>query len=51
MWCPACWRPAAVLDRLVLTATESVWRVHETDTALDDDDRKVLEEDRESRWR
>jgi putative ABC transport system permease protein len=36
-----------VLDRLVLTATESVWQVHETDTALDDDDRKVLEEDRE----
>lgn len=36
-----------VLDRLVLTTTESVWQVHETDTALDDDDRKVLEEDRE----
>ncbi|WP_411878131.1 ABC transporter permease [Polaromonas sp. YR568] len=36
-----------VLNRLVLTATESVWQVHETDTALDDDDRKVLEEDRE----
>ena len=36
-----------VLDRLVLTATESVWQVHETDTALDDDDRKVLEEERE----
>ncbi|WP_431095583.1 ABC transporter permease [Polaromonas aquatica] len=36
-----------VLDRLVLTSTESVWQVHETDTALDDDDRKVLEEDRE----
>jgi len=36
-----------VLDRLVLTATESVWQVHETDTALDDDDRKILEEERE----
>lgn len=40
-------RSGTVLDRLVLTPTESVWRVHEADTALDDEDRKVLEEDRE----
>ena len=37
----------SVLDRLVLTATESVWRVHETDTALDAEDQKILEEERE----
>jgi len=37
----------SVLDRLVLTATESVWKVHETDTALDEDDQKILEEERE----
>ena len=37
----------SVLDRLVLTATESVWKVHETDTALDAEDQKVLEEERE----
>jgi putative ABC transport system permease protein len=40
-----------VLDRLILTATESVWRVHEKaiegDTPLDDDDKKALEDDRE----
>lgn len=36
-----------VLDRLVLTATESVWKVHETDTALDAEDQKILEEERE----
>jgi putative ABC transport system permease protein len=36
-----------VLDRLVLASLESVWQVHETDTALDDDDRKILEEERE----
>ena len=36
-----------VLDRLVLTPTESVWQVHEVDTALDDEDRKILEEERE----
>ena len=36
-----------VLDRLVLTSLESVWQVHETDTALDDEDRKILEEERE----
>jgi putative ABC transport system permease protein len=37
----------SVLDRLVLTATESVWKVHETDTALDAEDQKILEQDRE----
>lgn len=36
-----------VLDRLLLTATESVWKVHEVDTALDEEDQKVLEEERE----
>ena len=36
-----------VLDRLLLTATESVWKVHETDTALDEVDQKILEEERE----
>jgi putative ABC transport system permease protein len=36
-----------VLDRLVLTATESVWQVHEKDTALDEDDKKALAEARE----
>lgn len=36
-----------VLDRLVLTATESVWQVHEKATALDADDQKALEENRE----
>lgn len=36
-----------VLDRLVLTATESVWKVHEKATALDDEDQKILEQERE----
>ncbi len=36
-----------VLDRLVLTATESVWVVHEDATALDDDDRQALQAERE----
>ncbi len=36
-----------VLDRLVLTASESVWKVHEADTALDEEDQKMLEEERE----
>ena len=40
-----------VLDRLILTATESVWRVHEKaiegDTKLDAEDKKAIEEDRE----
>jgi putative ABC transport system permease protein len=41
----------SVLDRLVLTALDSVWQVHETmhegDTALDADDKKALEDERE----
>ena len=37
----------SVLDRLIITATESVWKVHETDTALDEEDQKILEEERE----
>jgi putative ABC transport system permease protein len=41
-------RPCAcVLDRLVLTATESVWQVHEKATALDEEDQKALEAERE----
>lgn len=36
-----------VLDRLILTATESVWQVHEKATAVDAEDRKVLEAERE----
>lgn len=36
-----------VIDGLVLTATESVWAVHEDDTALDDEDRAALEAERE----
>ena len=40
-----------VLDRLILTATESVWRVHEKaiegDSKLDAEDKKAIEEDRE----
>jgi putative ABC transport system permease protein len=38
---------SCVLDRLILTATESVWQVHEKATALDADDQKALEEARE----
>ncbi len=42
---------ACVLDRLVLTATESVWQVHdkaiEGDTPLDAEDKAALDEDRE----
>ena len=37
----------SVLDRLILTSTESVWKVHESDTALDAEDQKILEEERE----
>ena len=36
-----------VLDRLLVTALESVWKVHEVDTALDAEDQKILEEERE----
>lgn len=40
-------RSGSVLDRLVLTALESVWQVHEDPAALDAEDRKLLEEERE----
>jgi len=45
-----------VLDRLVLTATESVWQVHESAQADDPDDLAVLRQEREItlalvRWR
>jgi putative ABC transport system permease protein len=36
-----------VLDRLVVTPTESVWQVHEKSTALDADDQKAMEAERE----
>lgn len=36
-----------VLDRLILTATESVWQVHEKSMATDEEDRKALEAERE----
>jgi putative ABC transport system permease protein len=38
---------SSVLDRLILTDTTSVWKVHEDYTAVDDDDRQVMEEERE----
>ena len=38
---------ASVLDRLILTDTASVWKVHEDYSAADDDDRKAMEEERE----
>jgi putative ABC transport system permease protein len=36
-----------VADRLILTATESVWQVHEKAMAVDEADRKALEAERE----
>lgn len=36
-----------VLDRLVLTATESVWKVHESAQADDPDDLEALRQERE----
>lgn len=36
-----------VVDRLIVTSSESVWQVHEKATALDEDDRKALEAERE----
>jgi putative ABC transport system permease protein len=38
---------ACVMDRLILTATESVWQVHEKATAVDASDQKALEAERE----
>jgi putative ABC transport system permease protein len=37
----------SVLDRLILTDTASVWQVHEDYTALDDDDRAIMIDERE----
>jgi putative ABC transport system permease protein len=37
----------SVLDRLVLTDTASVWKVHEDYTAVDDEDRRLMAEERE----
>ncbi len=37
----------SVLDRLILTDTASVWKVHEDYTAVDEDDRRVMEDERE----
>lgn len=37
----------SVLDRLILTDTASVWKVHEDYTATDDEDRVALEAERE----
>jgi putative ABC transport system permease protein len=36
-----------VLDRLILTDTASVWKVHEDYTAVDDEDRQIMTEERE----
>ncbi len=40
-------RCGCVLDRLILTSTESVWQVHEKEIALDETDKKVMQEERE----
>lgn len=37
----------SVLDRLIVTDTASVWKVHEDYTAVDADDRKIMEDERE----
>lgn len=37
----------SVLDRLILTDSASVWQVHEDATALDDEDRQVMQDERE----
>lgn len=36
-----------VIDRLLVTDTASVWKVHEDYTAVDDEDRKIMEDERE----
>ena len=36
-----------VIDRLIITDTASVWKVHEDAQAVDEEDRQALEEDRE----
>jgi putative ABC transport system permease protein len=40
-------RCGCVLDRLILTSTESVWQVHEKEVALDEADKKALQAERE----
>lgn len=40
-------RCGCVLDRLILTSTESVWQVHEKEIALDEEDKKALQAERE----
>lgn len=40
-------RCGCAADRLVLTSLESVWAVHEAETALDDEDRAALAAERE----
>ena len=40
-------RCGCVLDRLILTSLESVWQVHEKEIALDEADKKALQEERE----
>jgi putative ABC transport system permease protein len=40
-------RCGCVLDRLILTSIESVWQVHEKEVALDEADKKALQEERE----
>jgi putative ABC transport system permease protein len=37
----------SVLDRLLLTDTASVWKVHEDYTAVDDEDRQIMMDERE----
>lgn len=37
----------SVLDRLILTDIASVWKVHEDDTAADEEDRAIVEAERE----
>jgi putative ABC transport system permease protein len=36
-----------VMDRLIVTDTASVWKVHEDYTAVDDEDRKIMEDERD----
>jgi len=36
-----------VIDRLIVTDTASVWKVHEDYTAVDAEDRKIMEDERE----
>ena len=38
---------SSVLDRLILTDTASVWKVHEDYTAVDDEDRAIMMDERE----